>query len=74
MRDQEKTLVKYNAVEAVDPGILVMPGPWGDHQEQRQQWNGASWSLECVYSPVHPSQGRAERVTQSPWRSPEDHD
>ena len=44
---------------------------WNDHQDQQQLWSGASQSLENKLSAV---EGRAGEVTQTPWRSLEDHE
>ena len=44
-------------VVAENPTILKMPVPRDDHQEQQQQWSGASWSLEdklCVLQRAEP--------------------
>ena len=49
---QEGLLVKVQPSEAGEHSILEIPVPWDDsHQEQQQQWSGASPSLEyelCV--------------------------
>jgi hypothetical protein len=43
-----------------------MPIPWDDCQEQ-QQWS----QLEARRQAVFAAEGRAGKVIQAPWRSPE---
>ena len=67
-RAYERLFVKPSSME--DLSIEEIPVTWDDYQEQQEQMEQSQPDSTIVYNAT---EGKAEEVTQTLWRSPEDH-